>query len=204
MALRSGLNRVLRIGRLPLTLIGKCSNHMICCISLRQGFCFKIEPLPYLIPVDFGGQVRGSLVNPWKLKQNIISEWRKVFLSNENCLELESSMITHSRVFDASGHTKKFTDLVVKDLGRFLNWCLGVSLWLADISRAAFWLAETVTLLASIWKPSLVNGECFRADKLITSQVLIGWCSDWLLIIDQSDSWISQNRIKSYWVENKF
>ena len=41
-------------------------------------------------------------------------------------------MITHSRVFDASGHTKKFTDLVVKDL---------------------------------------VNGECFRADKLIISLV---------------------------------
>ena len=76
-----------------------------------------------------------------KLKQNIISEWRKCFLSNENCLELESSMITYSRVFDASGHTKKFTDLVVKDL---------------------------------------VNGECFRADKLIISLVFdIIRCFDW-------------------------
>ena len=85
-------------------------------------------------------------MDPWKilkkLKQNIISEWRKFFLSNENCLELESSMITHSRVFDASGHTKKFTDLVVKDL---------------------------------------VNGECFRADKLIISLVFdIIRCFDWL------------------------
>ena len=51
-------------------------------------------------------------------------------------------MITHSRVFDASGHTKKFTDLVVKDL---------------------------------------VNGECFRADKLIISLVFyIIRCFDWL------------------------
>ena len=56
-----------------------------------------------------------------KKRKNRESERRKFFLSNENCLELESSMITHSRVFDASGHTKKFTDLVVKDLGRFLN-----------------------------------------------------------------------------------
>ena len=87
--------------------------------------------------------VPGPLENPKKkLKQNIISEWRKFFLSNENCLELESSMITHSRVFDASGHTKKFTDLVVKDL---------------------------------------VNGECFRADKLIISLVFyIIRCFDWL------------------------
>ena len=51
-------------------------------------------------------------------------------------------MITHSRVFDASGHTKKFTDLVVKDL---------------------------------------VNGECFRADKLIISQVFEMLCFDWLV-----------------------
>ena len=36
--------------------------------------------------------------------------------------------------------------------GRFSNWCFEVSLWLADISRAAIWLADTVTLLASIWK----------------------------------------------------
>ena len=54
-----------------------------------------------------------------KKRKNRESERRKFFLSNENCLELESSMITHSRVFAASGHTKKFTDLVVKDLGRF-------------------------------------------------------------------------------------
>ena len=52
-------------------------------------------------------------------------------------------MITHSRVFDASGHTKKFTDLVVKDL---------------------------------------VNGECFRADKLIISLVFeIIRSFDWLI-----------------------
>ena len=162
MVLRSGLTRFLRIVRPPLALIGKWLKQMICSH-------FRIRLCPPLVPVHFGGQVRGSLVNPWKLKQNIISEWRKFFLSNENCLELESSMISHSRVFDASGHTKKFTDLVVKDLGRFSNWCLEVSLWLADFPKAAIWLAQTVNWIASIWKRFLVNGECFRADKLITS-----------------------------------
>ena len=109
-------------------------------------------------------------MDPWKilkkLKQNIISEWRKCFLSNENCLELESSMITHSRVFDASGHTKKFTDLVVKDL---------------------------------------VNGECFRADKLIISLVFdIIRCFDWLklflrklrVVQTQAILFVAQRRIR--------
>jgi len=89
-------------------------------------------------------------------------------------------MITHSRVFDASGHTKKFTDLVVKDL---------------------------------------VNGECFRADKLIISLVFdIIRCFDWLklflrklrVVQTQAILFVAQRRIRhtttltlNFYIESK-
>ena len=41
--------------------------------------------------------------------------------------------------------------------GRFSNWCIWVSLWLAEFQKAAIWLAEGVTLLTLIWKPFWVR-----------------------------------------------
>ena len=53
--------------------------------------------------------------NGTKLKNNIISLWRKIFVNgNENVLELESSLLTPKKVFEASGHLQKFSDLMVK------------------------------------------------------------------------------------------
>ena len=53
--------------------------------------------------------------NGTKLKNNIISQWRKIFINgNENVLELESSLLTPKKVFEASGHLQKFSDFMVK------------------------------------------------------------------------------------------
>ena len=49
------------------------------------------------------------------LKNNIISKWRREYLSSENAFEVETSIITHKKILDASGHSQKFADYVVKD-----------------------------------------------------------------------------------------
>lgn len=50
-----------------------------------------------------------------KLKNNIIQQWKRHFVSgNENVLELQSAIITPKRVFEASGHLQKFADYMVK------------------------------------------------------------------------------------------
>ena len=65
----------------------------------------------------YGGS--GGLVDfgPYgtRLKQNIIDEWRKHFLSGENAIELETAMITNEKILRASGHVEMFADRVVKD-----------------------------------------------------------------------------------------
>jgi len=56
------------------------------------------------------GQV-GSL-----LKRNLEDKWRKMFVLNEGMVEIESAIITHERVFEASGHIAHFTDITNKCL----------------------------------------------------------------------------------------
>jgi len=50
------------------------------------------------------------------LKNNIIDIWRKHFITNDDMLELECTMMTPSKVLDASGYAQRFADLMVKDL----------------------------------------------------------------------------------------
>eukprot|EP01155_Anaeramoeba_flamelloides_P024193 Anaeramoba_flamelloidesa809332_561.p1 GENE.a809332_561~~a809332_561.p1 ORF type:complete len:641 (+),score=158.77 a809332_561:35-1924(+) len=50
------------------------------------------------------------------LKQSILKLWRQHFTIQEGMLEVESTMLTPSIVFDSSGHTKRFHDFVVQDL----------------------------------------------------------------------------------------
>ena len=56
------------------------------------------------------GQI-GSL-----LKRNLEDKWRKMFVLNEGMVEIESAIITHERVFEASGHIAHFTDITNKCL----------------------------------------------------------------------------------------
>ncbi len=56
------------------------------------------------------GQI-GSL-----LKRNLEDKWRKMFVLNEGMVEIESAIITHERVFEASGHIAHFTDITTKCL----------------------------------------------------------------------------------------
>jgi glycyl-tRNA synthetase len=50
------------------------------------------------------------------LKTNIIEQWRKHFVVSEDMLEIEATMMTPSKVLEASGHAERFADLMVKDL----------------------------------------------------------------------------------------
>jgi glycyl-tRNA synthetase len=49
------------------------------------------------------------------LQANIISEWRKHFIVEEGMLELDTTIMTPSPVFEASGHVARFADWMVKD-----------------------------------------------------------------------------------------
>jgi len=49
------------------------------------------------------------------LKNNLINTWRQHFVTNEDMLEIEATMMTPSKVLDASGHAERFADLMVKD-----------------------------------------------------------------------------------------
>lgn len=49
------------------------------------------------------------------LKNNIIGEWRKHFILEEQMLEVECSVLTPEPVLKASGHVARFSDWMVKD-----------------------------------------------------------------------------------------
>ncbi|XP_006455985.1 hypothetical protein AGABI2DRAFT_195260 [Agaricus bisporus var. bisporus H97] len=49
------------------------------------------------------------------LQANIISEWRKHFIVEEAMLELDTTIMTPSPVFETSGHVARFADWMVKD-----------------------------------------------------------------------------------------
>lgn len=50
------------------------------------------------------------------LQANILAEWRKHFIIEEEMLEIESTCITLDQVLKTSGHVDKFSDYMVKDL----------------------------------------------------------------------------------------
>ena len=50
------------------------------------------------------------------MKANLINEWRKFFILEEQMLEIDNSILTPSPVLKASGHVDRFTDFMVKDL----------------------------------------------------------------------------------------
>jgi glycyl-tRNA synthetase len=49
------------------------------------------------------------------IEQNLLAAWRRHFVSHEDMLEIKSSILTPAAVFDASGHTQRFTDWMVTD-----------------------------------------------------------------------------------------
>jgi glycyl-tRNA synthetase len=48
------------------------------------------------------------------LKRNIEEKWRKLFVYNEGMVEIESTLIMPSQVYEASGHLAHFTDIMTK------------------------------------------------------------------------------------------
>jgi glycyl-tRNA synthetase len=49
------------------------------------------------------------------LQANILDVWRKHFIIEENMLEVDTTIMTPSAVFETSGHVAKFADWMVKD-----------------------------------------------------------------------------------------
>ena len=49
------------------------------------------------------------------LKANMISLWRKHFVSENDMLEMECTNLTPSKVLETSGHVERFTDFMVRD-----------------------------------------------------------------------------------------
>ena len=49
------------------------------------------------------------------LQANILAEWRRHFIIEENMLELDTTIMTPSAVFETSGHVARFADWMVKD-----------------------------------------------------------------------------------------
>ncbi|CAM6000212.1 unnamed protein product, partial [Sphagnum balticum] len=50
------------------------------------------------------------------IKANLINEWRRHFVLEEQMLEIDCSMLTPSPVLVASGHVARFSDYMVKDM----------------------------------------------------------------------------------------
>ena len=50
------------------------------------------------------------------LKDNIVDEWKKHFITKEGMLQVETTNITPHSVLQASGHVDRFTDLLVEEL----------------------------------------------------------------------------------------
>src|SRR3989338_6728771 len=48
---------------------------------------------------------------------NLISLWRQHFILEDSLLEIDSSCMTPSVVFETSGHVARFKDMMVKDIG---------------------------------------------------------------------------------------
>lgn len=49
------------------------------------------------------------------LKFNLLDEWRRFFILEENMLQVDCSTLTPIQIMAASGHLSRFTDLMVKD-----------------------------------------------------------------------------------------
>jgi glycyl-tRNA synthetase len=66
-------------------------------------------------------EIYGSLAGFWdfgplgvELKNNIKSSWRRRFVQcREDVVEIDGSIITHRRIWEASGHVDSFTDVLV-------------------------------------------------------------------------------------------
>jgi len=50
------------------------------------------------------------------MKANLLNEWRRAFILEEQMLEIDCSMLTPTAVLEASGHVARFTDFMVKDM----------------------------------------------------------------------------------------
>lgn len=70
--------------------------------------CFDVYTLGVAGLYDYGPP--GSA-----LQANIIAEWRKHFIIEEAMLELDTTVMTPSPVFETSGHVARFADWMVKD-----------------------------------------------------------------------------------------
>lgn len=80
-------------------------------LGKRRGFIFPSFEIYGGVSGFFDYGPLGSL-----LKRNIEDKWRDMFIRREGMVEIESTVVTPSIVFEASGHVAHFTDIVTKCL----------------------------------------------------------------------------------------
>ena len=77
-----------------------------------------------------GSEIYGGLANTWDygpmgsiLKNNIKNTWRKAFVQKiTNSFEVDSSILMHPRVWEASGHVDSFTDPMIDCKDCKMRW----------------------------------------------------------------------------------
>src|SRR5713226_7793652 len=74
----------------------------------RRGFIFQ------------SSEIYGGINGFWdygplgaELKRNVKDQWWRSMTQRENVVGLEASIIMHPKIWEASGHTSMFTDLMV-------------------------------------------------------------------------------------------
>ena len=78
-------------------------------IAKRRGFIFPSSEI-------YGGLAGFYDYGPLGvlLKNKLIDYWRRFFLKDDNIWEIDSSLLMHRKVFEASGHLKNFVDPITQ------------------------------------------------------------------------------------------
>src|SRR5665213_2508738 len=79
-------------------------------LAKRRGFIYQ------------GSEIYGGLAGTWdygplgaQLKRNIINEWLKFFVDGwDDMYQVDAAILMNQKVWEASGHTKTFTDPLVE------------------------------------------------------------------------------------------
>lgn len=88
----------------------KMSHEEVTNLALRRGFYF---PTAEIYPNAPGGFWEFGPIGE-KIRQNVISLWRKELVNKEDFVEINGSLILPEKVFEASGHLESFNDPIIQ------------------------------------------------------------------------------------------
>jgi len=105
-----GAGRAIRTGKMSVGKIGKIDVEKLAIFCKRKGFVYP------------SGEIYGGFAGFWdfgvlgvELKNNIKNEWWKTHvLERSDVVGMDGCVITNPKVWEASGHVKKFSDIYVR------------------------------------------------------------------------------------------